>query len=122
MTSTSDFYYDTTSSSLRDGALQASTRRSYDRNLDRFLTFTRLPLSSLVRLPPTVIDQRLSEFIDVFFAQRGSYDNACQTVYGLVYRHPPLRLQLGEAHMRLRGWKRLRRDMVRSHPPITWEL
>lgn len=119
MTST-DFYYDTTSSELRDAALAPSTRRSYDHNLNKFLTYTRLSLSKLLVLPPTIIDQRLSEYIDDLFAQRGSYEYACQSLFGLIYRHPPLRLQLGEARMRLRGWKRLKQH--KSHPPITWEL
>src|ERR1700674_2253068 len=116
----SDLYYDTTSSELRDAALAPSTRRSYDHNLNKFLTYTRLSLSKLLVLPPTIIDQRLSEYIDDLFAQRGSYEYACQAVFGLIYRHPPIKLHLGESRMRLRGWKNLKTG--KSHPPITWEL
>lgn len=85
-------YYDTSSSELRDAALAPSTLRSYNLNLNKFLTFTRLSLSKLIALPPAIVDQRLSEYIDVMFAQRGSFDYACQTLFGLIYRHPPLRL------------------------------
>lgn len=113
-------YYDTSSSELRDAALAPSTLRSYTINLNKFLTFTRLNLPSLIALPPPIVDQRLSEYIDDLFAQRGSYDYACQAVFGLIYRHPPLRLKLGESRLRLRGWKRLKQH--RSHPPITYEL
>lgn len=113
-------YYDTSSSELRDAALAPSTLRSYNLNLNKFLTFTRLSLPKLIALPASIVDQRLSEYIDVMFAQRGSFDYACQALFGLIYRHPPLRLHLGEARMRLRGWKRLKQH--RSHPPITYEL
>lgn len=113
-------YYDTTSSELRDAALAPSTLRSYNQNLNKFLKHTRLPLSKLILLPSTIIDQRMSEYIDILFAQRGSYDYACQALFGLVYRHPRIRLKLGESRMRLRGWKRLKAH--HSHPPITWEL
>ena len=113
-------YYDTSSSELRDAALAPSTLRSYNLNLNKFLTFTRLTLSQLTALPSRIVDQRLSEFIDDLFTQRGSYDYACQALFGLIYRHPPLRLKLGESRLRLRGWKRLKQH--RSHPPITYEL
>ena len=115
-----DVYYDTTSSELRDAALADSTRRSYDLNLNKFLTFTRLTLPRLLRLTPAIIDQRLSHYIDDLFARAGSYDYACQSMFGLIYRCPVLRLALGESRLRLRGWKRLKTS--KSHPPITWEL
>jgi integrase len=120
MTTPIDFYYDTTSSRLRDAALAPSTHLSYTRNLDKFLTHTRLSLSELMLLSPTIIDQRMAEYIDDLFARRGSYEYACQAVFGLIYRHPPIKLHLGESRMRLRGWKRLKNG--KSHPPITWEL
>lgn len=113
-------YYDVSSSELRDAALAPSTLRSYNLNLNKFLTFTRLTLPQLIALPSRIIDQRLAEYIDDLFAQRGSYDYACQALFGLIYRHPPLRLKLGESRLRLRGWKRLKEH--RSHPPITYEL
>lgn len=115
-----DLYYDTTSSRLRDAALAPSTHANYARNLNKFLTFTRLSLSELMLLSPSIIDQRMAEYIDDLFEQRGSYEYACQAVFGLIYRHPPIKLHLGESRMRLRGWKRLKTS--RSHPPITWEL
>src|SRR6185312_13452309 len=108
------------SSTLRDAALAPSTLRAYDKSLSSFLKHTRLSLSHLARLSPSDIDTRLSSYIDYLFEHHGSYDYACQAVFGLVYRLPPLRLQLGEARLRLRGWKRLKKHQ--SHPPITWEL
>lgn len=120
MTTHSSTYYDTSSSELRDAALSDSTRRSYDLNLNKFLTHTRLTLKQLLCLTSTVIDQRLSEYIDDLFARKGSYDYACQSLFGLIYRCPRLRLKLGESRLRLRGWKRLKKS--KSHPPITWEL
>lgn len=113
-------YYDTSISELRDAALAPSTLRAYNLNLNKFLHFTRLSLSKLILLAPAIIDQRLAEYIDDSFAKRGSYDYACQALFGLVYRHPPLRLHLGESRMRLRGWKKLKHH--HSHPPITYEL
>lgn len=120
MSASFDFYYDTSSSELRDAALAPSTLAAYKRNLDKFLSFTRLSLPELMLLPPAVIDQRMAEYIDDSFARRGSYEYACQAVFGLIYRHPPMKLHLGESRMRLRGWKRLKTG--KSHPPITWEL
>jgi integrase len=107
-------------SQLRDAALAPATLRAYTLNLDRFLHFTRLDLPHLTTLTPTQIDLRLSEYIDASFASRGSYDYACQALFGLVYQCPALRYQLGESRLRLRGWKRLKTH--RSHPPVTWEL
>ena len=118
---TDEVYYDTTSSTLRNSALAPATLKAYDTNVNRFLSFTRLPtLARLLCLSPVLIDQRLSEYIDVLFAERGSYHYASQTLFGLVFRCPPLRLHLGESRLRLRGWNRLREH--RSHPPMTWEL
>ena len=118
---TDEVYYDTTSSRLRDGALAPATLKAYDTNVNRFLSFTRLPsLSTLLALSPVIIDQRLSEYIDTLFEQRGPYHYASQTMFGLVFRCPPLRFHLGESRLRLRGWNRLREH--RSHPPLTWEL
>lgn len=113
-------YYDTSSSTLRDAALSKATLRSYNNNVNKFLTFTRLSLPELLALPSTIIDQRLSQYIDDLFAHKGSYDYAAQTLFGLIYRCPRLRLRLGESRLRLRGWKKLKQ--TRSHPPITWEL
>jgi integrase len=120
MTTPIDFYYDTSSSRLRDAALAPTTHASYTKNLNKFLIFTRLSLPELMLLSPTIIDQRMAEYIDDLFSQRGSYEYACQAVFGLIYRHPPIKLYLGESRMRLRGWKRLKTG--KSHPPITWEL
>ena len=116
---TSD-YYDTSSSTLRDAALSKATLLSYKNNLNKFLIHTRLTFSQLKQLSSTLIDQRLSEYIDTLFARQGSYDYASQTVFGLIFRCPHLRHQLGESRLRLRGWKRLKQH--KSHPPITWEL
>jgi integrase len=113
-------YYDTGSSTLRDAALSKATLRSYNNNLNKFLLYTRLSLPKLAMLHPTLIDQRLSQYIDDLFARKGSYDYASQTLFGLIYRCPRLRLSLGESRLRLRGWKRLKQH--RSHPPITHEL
>lgn len=116
-----EVYYDTTTSTLRDGALAPATLRAYQTNVDKFLQFTRLhSLDQLFRLKPILVDQRLAEYIDYLFASRGSYSYAVQTLYGLIYRCPPIRPFLGESRLRIRGWNRLREH--HSHPPITWEL
>ena len=118
---TDEVYYDTTSSKLRDSALAPATLKAYSTNVNKFLQFTRLPsLAHLLRLAPALIDQRLSEYIDCLFAERGSYHYASQTLFGLIFRCPPVRFHLGESRLRLRGWNRLRKHT--SHPPITWEL
>jgi integrase len=117
----SEVYYDTTSSTLRDGALAPATLRAYHTNVNKFLQFTRLTsIKHLLRLKPIIIDQRLAEYIDHLFASRGSYSYAVQALYGLIYLFPPIRPFLGESRLRIRGWNRLREHY--SHPPITWEL
>lgn len=107
-------------STLRDAAIADATRRAYDKNLNLFLKYTHLSLTQLLSLSSTRVDHLLSTYIDHCFATNGSYDYACQTVFGLIYRCPRLRLKLGEARLRLRGWKRLYK--AKSHPPITWEI
>jgi integrase len=119
---TNVIYYDTSSSVLRDAALSKATLRTYNNNVNKFLSPTRLTLTQLLQLPPTLVDQRLSEYIDDLFAQHGSFDYASQALFGLIYRCPALRHSLGESRLRLRGWKRLKAELTRSHPPVTWEL
>jgi integrase len=109
-----------TTSTLRDAALAPATLRAYTKHLNSFLQYCGCSLPQLLRLTPARIDALLASFIDHSFAHDGSFEYACQAVYGLVYRYPPLRMQLGEARLRLRGWKRLKRQ--RPHPPLTWEL
>jgi integrase len=109
-----------TFSSLRDAALAPSTHRAYNRNLDNFLHFTRLTLPHLLQLPSIQIDQRLSAYFEHDFQSKGSYNNACHTLFGLIFHCPRLKTKLGESRLRLRGWRRLVR--CKSHPPITWEL
>lgn len=105
---------------LRDAALAPTTLRVYNKNLDRFLRHIRLSLTSLLTLSPVHIDALLCHFIEHLFRTHGSYDYACQSMFGLIYRCPMLRYHLGEARLRLRGWLKLKTK--RSHPPITWEL
>ena len=106
--------------SLRDAALVDSTRAAYKRNLDKFLRFTRLSLPQLLSLPSAYIDARLSTYFEHDFRSKGSYSNASHTLFGLIFQCPRLKHKLGEARLRLRGWKRLVQH--RSHPPLTWEL
>jgi len=109
-----------TSSTLRDAALAPATLLAYNKQLLAFLHHTRLSLSQLKRKRSSRIDRRLSSYIDYLFEHDGSYDYACQAMFGLIYRLPSLRLKLGESRLRLKGWRRLKHS--RSHPPITWEL
>lgn len=107
-------------STLRDAAIVPSTHRAYNNNLDKFLQHTRLSLPRLLQLPPALLDERLAAYFDHQFSVQGSYHNAAHALYGLIFRCPRLKLELGESRLRLRGWKRL--VTQRSHPPITWEL
>lgn len=113
-------HFDLTTSTLRDAALAPATLRTYNKHLNSFLSFIGCSLRVLLLQSPDRIDALLAHFIDSSFEQRGSYEYACQALFGLIYRCPILRLQLGESRLRLRGWKRLKQH--RSHPPITWEL
>ena len=116
--------FDITTSTLRDAALAPTTLRAYNKHLSIFLSFVGCSLRALLRRPPQQIDALLARYIDSRFAQQGSYEYACQALFGLIYRCPALRLQLGEARLRLRGWKKILQQLrqSRSHPPLTWEL
>lgn len=105
---------------LRDAALRPSTHRAYSNNVNKFLRYTRLSLPKLLQRPPSEIDARLAQYFEAQFAARGSYHNANHALFGLIFRCPRLKAELGEARLRLRGWRRLIKD--RPHPPITWEL
>jgi hypothetical protein len=105
---------------IRDAAIVPSTRQAYSRNLNKFLSHTRLSLPQLLCLPPNRIDWCLSVYFDYEFHHRGSYHNACHALFGLIFECPSLKPCLGESRLRLRGWRRLIKH--RSHPPITWEL
>jgi integrase len=112
--------YHPTTSTLRDAALAPTTLRAYTKHLNTFLASVDCSLRRLLLHPPHRIDAMLAHFIDESFSNNGSYEYACQATFGLIYACPALRFQLGESRLRLRGWKRLKRD--RSHPPLTWEL
>jgi len=116
--------FDITTSTLRDAALAPTTLRAYNKQLSAFLSFTGCSLRALLRRPPQPIDALLARYIDLSFARHGSYEYANQALFGLVYRCPSLRLLLGEARLRLRGWKKILQQLrqSRSHPPLTWEL
>lgn len=107
-------------STLRDAALAPATLRAYNKHLSSFLRSVRLSLLDLLALPARRIDQLYSAYVDASFANKGSYDYACQGLFGLIHQCPDLRLRMGETRLRLRGWKRLRKHS--SHPPLTWEL
>jgi len=116
--------FDITTSTLRDAALAPTTLRAYNKHLSSFLSFVGCSLRALLRRPPQQIDALLAHFVDLSFAQQGSYEYANQALFGLIYRCPSLRLQLGETRLRLRGWKKILQQLQqsRSHPPLTWEL
>lgn len=118
--STSPLLHSASTSTLRDAAIVPATHRAYQRNLQSFLTFTRLSLSQLLQLSSTHIDLHLSAYFESEFASSSSYHNACHALYGLIFQKPALKYKLGESRLRLRGWRRL--ITHRSHPPITWEL
>jgi len=112
--------FDIQRSSLRDSALAPATLRTYTINLQSFLQFTQLTMSSFLSIPAPAVDHRLAEYIEHLHSLGRPFDYASHTVNGVVFRRPELRLQLGESRLRLRGWQRTRR--TQSHPPLTWEL
>ena len=84
---TNEIYYDTSSSKLRNAALAPATLITYNNNINKFLTFTRLSLPELLRLSPDLIDQRLSEYIDHMldrFIMQHKHSSALSFV-GLLY-------------------------------------
>lgn len=107
-------------SPLKAASIQPRTIQSYDDNLKKFLTFTRLTLSKLMRLPAHRIDLLLSSYFDWSFSLGGSYTYATYALNGLCFHYPLLKGQLPESKRRLKGWDNLR--VSRSYPPITWEL
>jgi integrase len=109
-----------TGSTLRDAAIAPSTHYKYNRSLDKFLHYTRLSLSALLRRPARVIDVLFSNYLEYEFHHHGSYHNSCHALNGLIFRCPRLRMKLGETRLRLRGWRRLYKH--KSHPPFTWEI
>lgn len=116
--------FDITTSTLRDAALAPTTLRAYNKQLDTFLSSAGCSLKAMLLRPPQQIDALLAHYIDSCFARQGSYEYACQALFGLIYRCPALRLHMGESRLRLRGWKKILSQLrqSRSHPPLTWEL
>jgi len=104
-------------SSLRDSALAPATLRTYTINLQSFLQFAHLSMSSFLSISPRTVDHRLAEYIESLHSLGRPFDYASHTVNGVVFRRPELRLKLGESRLRLRGWQRTRR--TQSHPPLT---
>ena len=80
--------FDATTSTLRDAALAPTTLRAYNKHLQIFLAWAGCSLAQLLDRSAQQIDASLAQYIDAAFAARGSYEYACQTLFGLVYRCP----------------------------------
>ena len=97
-----------------------ATQTAYNRALRKFLTFTRLSLSSLIRRSSRRIDRRLTDYLHHLHRTHAPHCQAVHAVYGLIYHVPELKEKLLLSRRSLRGWDRTRPH--RSHPPVTWEL
>ena len=107
-------------SSLWSSSVAPATLIAYNKHLKKFLSYTRLRLSQLLRLSPSRIDTRFVAFLNHLHRTRGSYSYGSQALYGLIFHCPKLKLQLPCSKRALKGWNRIRTQP--SHPPLTWEL
>lgn len=107
-------------SALLDAAVAPSTLRTYNKNLEQFLTHTRRSLQQILLMRSSDVDYRLSEYIEYLYASHRPFESASHALNGLVYRRPDLKHKLGHSRLRLRGWRRAKHST--SHPPLTWEI
>ena len=109
-------------SSLRESAVASTTLRTYDKNLNNFLQFTRLSFSLFLTFDAQRLDAKLAAYIEHMHATAAPFDYASHAVHGVIFRRPELRgpSSLPISRQCLRGWARTR--LTASHPPLTWEL
>jgi integrase len=107
-------------STLRDAALAPATIRAYSTHYNTFLIYCRTDAMRLERMPAPRVDALLAGYMDHLYATGRPFHYAANTMHGVSFRHPRMRMLLGESRLRLRGWNRIR--VTHSHPPMTWEL
>lgn len=107
---------------LRELAVTPTTLRTYDKNLQHFLSHTRLSSTNFLALSHAQLDVLLAQYIESLFQRGCPFDYASHALHGVMFRRPELRGAgfLPTARQTLRGWSRSKRST--SHPPLTWEI
>lgn len=106
---------------LQDLALAPSTLKAYTKQLENFLTYTRLTSDQLHLLSARRLDRALAEFIQHSYDSSLPFTYAAHALHAVVFYRPELKRQgLFVSRACLKGWERVKRSQ--SHPPLTWEL
>lgn len=106
---------------LQDMALASSTLKAYDKQLQNFLTHSRLSLHQLHDLSPRRLDRALAEFVQHSYDCSRPFTYASHALHAVVLQRPELKHDaLYQARACLKGWERVKKS--HSHPPLTWEL
>lgn len=106
---------------LQDMALAPSTVKAYSKQLNNFLTYSRLSLKHIYRLEPHQLDRSLALFIQHSYDHNLPFTYASHALHALVFYRPELKHGgLHQARACLKGWERIKKS--HSHPPLTWEL
>ena len=105
---------------LQDMALAPSSLKAYNKQLQSFLTHSRLSRKQLYTLSALRLDRALALYIQHSFDTATPFTYAAHALHAVVFHRLDLKLQLHQARACLKGWERVKK--AQSHPPLTWEL
>ena len=105
---------------LQDMALAPSSLKAYNKQLQSFLTHSRLTRKQLYTLPALRIDRALALYIQHSFDASAPFTYSSHALHAVIFHRPDLRLQLHQARGCIKGWEKVKR--TQSHPPFTWEI
>jgi integrase len=79
-----------------------------------------MTLQQFFSVPAHLLDELFAEYLQHQHVCSASYTYAVQAVFAAVHYRMDLKTQLGRARRCLKGWSR--KQVTRSHPPLTWEV
>ena len=106
---------------LQDMALAPATVKAYSKQLNNFLTYSRLSLQIIYSIVPHKLDRSMALFIQHSYDSNLPFTYASHALHALVFYRPELKHGgLPQARACLKGWERVKKSQ--SHPPLTWEV
>ena len=105
---------------LQDMALALSSLKAYNKQLQSFLTHSRLTPEQLSLMSARRLDRALALYIQHCYDSSTPFQYAAHALHAVVFHRLDLKQKLHQARSCLKGWERVKK--VQSHPPLTWEL
>ena len=105
---------------LQDLALTPGSLKAYNKQLNNFLTHSRLSHQQLLTAPAHQLDRLVAVFIQHSYDTDTPFTYASHALHAVVYHRPDLKQHMYVSRQCLKGWEKVKKSV--SHPPLTWEL